>query len=87
MANLGAALAAKRQRKKEERFADATNWIKQLREDYAARQKAGTPFPEESIKHFNRYRKEACKLLNRPDFMARDLDGTPRTCRDAEKIK
>jgi hypothetical protein len=87
MANLGAALAARHERKKEERFVDATNWIKQLREDYAAHQKAGTPFPEESMKLFNHYRKEACKALNRPDFLARDLDGTPRTCRDAQKIK
>jgi hypothetical protein len=87
MANLGAAVAAKRERKKEERFADATNWIKELREDYAAHQKAGTPFPEESMKLFNRYRKEACKALNRPEFLTRDLDGTPRTCRDAEKLK
>ena len=75
------------------RFEEDTNGIEQIRLNYATHQQSGEVFPRETIKAFNAYRRDACKVqkwLPNPvslDSMLRDLDGTPRSCREVMKIK
>lgn len=79
--------------KNERRFEEDTNGIEQIRLNYTAHQQSGEVFPKETIKAFNTYRRDACKVqkwLPNPVSLAsmlRDLDGTPRSCREVVKIK
>ena len=79
--------------KNERRFEEDKNGIEQIRSNYATHQNSGEALSKETIKAFNAYRRDACKVqkwLPNPvslDNIIRDLDGTPRSCREVSKIK
>jgi len=79
--------------KNERRFEEDQNGIQQIRSNYEAHQNSGEALSKETIKVFNAYRRDACKVqkwLPAPvslDSILRDLDGTPRSCREVAKIK
>lgn len=85
------ALQRQKDAKNERRFEQDKNGIEQIRANYLIN--SGGVLPKDTIKAFNHYRRDVCKVqkwLPHPvalDNMLRDLDGTPRSCREVAKIK